>query len=114
MQMSETKFVHARGEKSHFEKELQYSLIKQSRSKTKAILILRYMNKYPTNSRCCLLALSSAFARACEKMLYVIYLLTSFITPPDYLTLFIGSPHTTLCPSFFIVRKGMRGGSPFP
>ena len=72
------------------------------------------MNKYPTNSRCCLLALSSAFARACEKMLYVIYLLTSFITPPEFLTLFIGSPHTTLSPPFFIARKGMRGVSPYP
>lgn len=62
------------------------------------------MNKYPTNSRCCLLALSSAFARACEKMLYVIYLLTSFITPPRvFNTFYWFAAHYSL--SAFFHRK---------
>ena len=34
--------------------------------------------------------------------------------PPEFLTLFIGSPRTTLSPPFFIARKGMRGVSPYP
>jgi len=72
------------------------------------------MNKYPTNSRCCLPAHSSAFAIECEKMLYVIYLLTSFITPPDYLTLFIKHWYSTLCSSSIFARKDVVGVSPFP
>ena len=73
------------------------------------------MNKYPTNSRCCLPAHSSAFAIECEKMLYVIYLLTSFIPPPpDYLTLFIKHWYSTLCSSSIFARKDVVGVSPFP
>lgn len=72
------------------------------------------MNKYPTNSRCCLPAHSSAFAIECEKMLYVIYLLTSVITPPDYLTLFIKHWYSTLCSSSIFARKDVVGVSPFP
>ena len=72
------------------------------------------MNKYPTNSRCCLPAPSSAFTIERERMLYVIYLLTSFITPPEYLTLFIKHRYGTLCSSSIFARKDVVGVSPFP
>ena len=72
------------------------------------------MNKYPTNSRSCLPAPSSAFTIERERMLYVIYLLTSFITPPAYLTLFIKYRYSALCSSSLFARKDVVGVSPFP
>lgn len=72
------------------------------------------MYKYATRNFGYLPTSSSAFSKECERMLHSACLLTSFITPPEFLTLFIDSPHTTLSPPFFIARKGMRGVSPYP